>query len=103
VIRRYLFNAALYLRVEAALALWRIDRQTEEAVPVLIDVLRDSRSHPPIKQNAVLALGEMGPAAKAAIPALKEILYDADAHARRSAAEVLKKIDPEAAKRASGQ
>jgi HEAT repeat protein len=108
-------------RIQAALALWRIERRTEDTIPVLVDALHNptasrlgsTSSSPsrfgtstrpiviPLCQQAADALGQMGPAARAAVPALTEALKDAHVAAYRPAfALALAKIDPAAAKAA---
>jgi HEAT repeat protein len=62
------------VRKEAVLALGRIEK--EIAVPMLIDLLRNSVTD--VREAAFDALGEMGPAAKNALPALTEILRGPD-------------------------
>jgi HEAT repeat protein len=85
-------------RPHAALALWKIDRQGDEAVRVLVDVLRDG-GHTPARLDAARALAEMGRAAKPAIPALLEAVYAvgegnaSDRELRPHAALTLWKID----------
>jgi HEAT repeat protein len=49
---------------------------------------------------AAKALGQFGLAAKEAVPALTKALKDANPRGRQEAAEALKQIDPEAAKKA---
>jgi HEAT repeat protein len=63
------------LRLILAQALWRIDQQVEETLPVLFEVLaqRDGR----LKTAAVEVLAEMGNAARPAVPLLQETQKDA--------------------------
>src|SRR5262249_60209470 len=61
------------IRVEAALALWRITGQTERTLPVLLDAF-DERFYYGSRQAGVQALGDMGPAAKVAVPRRGEAL-----------------------------
>jgi HEAT repeat protein len=102
--------------VQAALALWRIDRRTEETVPVLLSALKGPwtprpgsalsvpgrfgavSSAPPACQQAADALGQMGTEARAAVPALTELLRDPQFFSYRpSYALALFKIDRQAA------
>jgi HEAT repeat protein len=105
-------------RVQAALALWKIDHRTEEVIPVLVAALksplmatpRTTLTLPgrfgtpgtlpgPLCQQAAEALGEMGPEARSAIPALTEVLKDPQfAPYRPYYALALLKIDRQAAK-----
>ena len=81
-------------RLQIAVALWTIDHRAEEAVGVLVSLLKDSATSsqrnalnppgrfgltsstppPPPCQLAAEALGQMGPAARAAVPALTEVM-----------------------------
>ena len=47
-----------------------------------------------------MALGAVGPEAKEAVPALVDALKDKDEAVRTCAADALKNVDPEAAKKA---
>ena len=57
-----------YDRLEAAVAIWKIEQKANVAVPALIEALNGSFL--PIRREAATALGEIGPPASAAIPAL---------------------------------
>jgi len=52
------------------------------------------------RTNAAVTLGRFEPNAKKAVPALIEALSDEKEHVRRSVANALKRIDPEAASKA---
>jgi hypothetical protein len=69
-------------------------RVIDEAADALKD--KDER----VRQGAATSLGRMGEAARAAVPALIDILKDEDKDVRSQAAGALKKIDPEAARKA---
>lgn len=56
--------------------------------------------HHEVRRSAAKALGQLGTAAKDAVPALIETLKDENGDVRQDAAIALKKIDPEAAKKA---
>jgi len=81
------------LRVRAAGALWRLDRQTNAVLPVLLAALKDTSLHGVgAKRFAAETLGEMGPAAKDARPFLQTMLQDQPSGVRQYAAEALGKI-----------
>ena len=60
------------VRVEAAVAIWRIDHRSQRVVPVLIDALRESDEI--VRWIAADCLGDIGLDARDAIPALNEAL-----------------------------
>jgi hypothetical protein len=72
------------IRILAAKALWRIEKKPDDALPVLVAVLRAHRpsrdsAHAQSAQDAEAALevlGEMGPAAAKAIPEVEALLRD---------------------------
>jgi HEAT repeat protein len=96
------------VRVEAALALWRID-QHKEAVPALTRELKDAG--PEVRSGAAEKLGVIGPPAKAAVPGLVEGLKDPGVTiigrpsgdepvpVREFMGRALKKVDPDTAKK----
>jgi HEAT repeat protein len=107
----------LEARIQAALALWKIDRRAHEVVPVLVSALKSlaprqgsalnlnepfgaspsARAVPPC-QLAADALGQIGPDAQAAVPALAELLRMPQfSLCRPSYAHALWKIDRGAA------
>jgi hypothetical protein len=100
-------------RIQAALALWKIDGEAKETVAVLVAALKtvvaprqnntlnlpgrfgliSTAAPPPPGQLAAEALGQMGTAARAAVPALQEALKDPYlAACHPSYAAALKKI-----------
>jgi HEAT repeat protein len=103
-------------RIQAALALWRIDHQAE-AIPVLVRELKCTVSRKPSNagfpgrlagtasagaaqpcQQAAAALGAIGPAARIAVPALTKVLSDLRlSPCRAYYALALAKIDRQAA------
>src|SRR5262249_6945218 len=97
------------VRVVAAEALWRT-KESPRAVEVLREVLRtasaskDPSGEDPSADNqrymAARALGRIGPPARDAVPGLLDLLSAADPTPRATAAEALKRIDPEAARKA---
>jgi HEAT repeat protein len=83
----------------AAVALWKIDRQSQAVVPVLLNVLKDP--YPIAGQvYAAGALGQMGAGAKAAVPALLQARKEPDHELRAAAGRALRQIDPGAADKA---
>jgi len=82
-------------RIRAAEALGGIGPTAADAVPALIDALRDDDSA--VREYAASALGRMGPAAKEAVPAIAENLKDGADGARLMAAIALSEIGPVAA------
>ncbi len=90
-----LYDPEPYLRMEATIALWRINRQASEVLPLLITDLSNIAS--PIKWEIFQALGEMGPDARAAVPAITIELKSRDSRVRQQAAESLWRIDREQA------
>ena len=65
------------MRTQSAIALWRIDRQTTNTIPVLVGELNAS-GNPSEKRDLVECLGEMGPPAKSAVPQLAALALRAD-------------------------
>jgi HEAT repeat protein len=92
------------VRITAAEALWRM-RQDARAVPLLVRALEESNLEDrPGEDNerymAARALGRVGSAAKPAVPELLKLVNHADAALAATAAESVKAIDPDAAKKA---
>ena len=94
-IKEQLKNAARSYRLFAAQALWKIDRNAELAVPVLIDVMND-KFMASWRVSTANTLAEIGPAAKAAIPTLRELSADTS-EVRKAARQALAKITGEPA------
>jgi hypothetical protein len=75
------------VRVDAAFALWRIDRQTNVALRILPEaILRNG--------DAAYELGMLGPAAMEVVPALINATAQSENNVRFSACDALWKIDP---------
>lgn len=79
------------LRIDAAYALWYIDRRTNVAIEIIPDDLNTSG-------NAAGVLGEIGPAAKPAVPALVSALTNKDNNVRFTSCRALWQIDRQQAK-----
>ncbi len=79
-------------RRAAAKALGRIGLQTEDVIPVLVDLVRDEDKG--VQMQAISAISRMSPRAKSALPALVEIRDDAnqDLSVRRAAARAARLI-----------
>ncbi len=75
----------------AALALGRATAGSDEAVPDLLDALRDAKTQT-MRQAAARALGEVGVAARSAAPQLRELLKDNSKDVQDAAREALEKI-----------
>jgi HEAT repeat protein len=65
-------DPVLRVRVEAAVAIWRIDHRAHRVVPVLIDALKDPDEV--TRWIAADCLGDIGAEARDALPALQEAL-----------------------------
>lgn len=65
-----------------------------EAIPALIEALKDKNAGADVHISAALGLGSFGAEAKDAIPALQAKLNDHDARVREAAAKALSRIDP---------
>jgi HEAT repeat protein len=72
-IRAALWDEDPAVRVEAAMALWKIDRKGPLVIPALVGALDDSNEL--ICWIAAEYLGQMGPAAREAVPALRQALH----------------------------
>jgi len=91
-LRRRLSDRSDAVRINAALAVYRIGHQTNEAVAVLISAL--AAKTPTDRGNAAFQLSLIGPAAKAAIPALEQTVKDPDLYVQNQATAALNKIHP---------
>jgi HEAT repeat protein len=102
VLREILKGQDKAARIRAALALWKIEHQEKDVLPVLLEALKDPDE--PIRFLATFALGEIGPDAKVAVPALLEALKAGEESFKgfryRNVEQALKKIDPKAATKA---
>jgi len=98
-------SADPHLRIRSAEALWRIDRQTNLILAVMIQELDEWSKGPSAlveyaedrhgqsrQQIAARILGEIGPSAREAIPVLQTLQRSAFDEQRRAATEALEKI-----------
>src|SRR5947199_72622 len=74
-----------FVRTNAVMALFRIGRDSGEAVPALIEAIKDKRNRHlspifgfSVCQHAMKVLGRIGPGAKDAVPLLCECAGDSD-------------------------
>ena len=82
------------LRSKAARVLGMIGPDARASVPALVALLDDNEGH--MADAARHALGSMGPAAREAIPALQRRLRAPEVRTRVQAADILRRIDPDA-------
>lgn len=90
-----LTDKAVPVRVQAAVAVWKLTQESGRTAPVLAAALKDSDLD--TAAVAMLALADMGPRAAVAVVALQERLGDKESGLRRIAAQTLGKIGPAAA------
>lgn len=84
----------VYLRGQAATAIWRVSGDVDTALPVLLRAMPNESEHS--KWDWFIALGEMGPRAQAAIPQLKvELTQCKDIWVLKYVTNALRKIDPQ--------
>jgi len=90
-------------KVDACTELGKAGERAAEAVPALIELLKDQDGL--VRRMAAYALGEIGPKAKAAVPALQPLMSDPVREVMTQAANSLRAIDPASAPKidASGQ
>jgi HEAT repeat protein len=80
------------LRIDAAYALWYIDRRTKVAIEVIPADLNNGTG------NAAYLLGQIGPAATSAVPALVSVLTNNQNNVRFNSCRALWQIDRQQAK-----
>jgi HEAT repeat protein len=88
------------VRVSVALALWRIDKNAKEPVPLLTEWVANVDESVKTRKDAAGALATIGPDAKSAIKVLSQIRLDKtdNPEVRRAAAIALQKIGVQAQK-----
>jgi HEAT repeat protein len=105
-LRRALKDREPQARSCAAITLWHLERRAKEPLPVLTEALQGKDRDDPRRfpfgalRQMVETLGEMGREAKEAAAALVPLLKEKEDGVGPAAAAALKRIDPEAAKRA---
>lgn len=85
-VRAALKHSDSYVRLHAALALWRIKQNSAETVPVFVEGLRNT--DPGVRSFAATAIA-MGPHTDAVVGPLNDALSDSNAFVRLHAAETL--------------
>lgn len=91
-LRERLADPDLVVRVHAARALWAIEPDAEDILPVLVDLLGVDR--PNVTVAATQTLGKMGEAASAALPTLRDVLETSEFLDRLVLADAITRIDP---------
>lgn len=91
-----LYDGAPRVRLEAAVAIWRIDRRSVRVLPVLMEALEDPDEV--TRWVAADCLGDIGPEAAEAVPALQRALSEPmrSRMIRMSIALALQRIEPTA-------
>ncbi len=89
-LRAALTNEYASVRLSAARALWRVDSEPEEVLPLLEKWLQTGGAYTKVRTAEILM--EMGPAAKGSLPALHSLLNDKSENVRRAAAEAVEQI-----------
>jgi HEAT repeat protein len=82
-----------FAQAHAAIALWKIDRQTNVALRVFTNLCESSDDG--TRELGTIYLGEMGQTTQAAWPFLQALLKDPNQEVRRQAEQALQKIDPD--------
>jgi HEAT repeat protein len=95
-LRQALEDSQARVRIQAALALEKLEPKKHKIVPVLIEALRD-REDFNVRTQAANALATLGPAARDAVPALRAAVCDPVSVVRFTANEALWKIEPKSA------
>jgi HEAT repeat protein len=92
----HLWDRDAAVRVAAAVALWKIDRQGPVVIPALVKALADDNEL--LCWVAADCLGQIGPEAREAVPALRQALRRPFKMAliRKGVALALRRIDPQA-------
>jgi HEAT repeat protein len=86
--------------LDCVYALAEYGKEAKPAVPELLAIFNDKEKDGFLRENVARTLAAIGADAKEAVPSLVAALKDPEKHVRLSAESALKKIDPEAAKKA---
>jgi HEAT repeat protein len=86
----FLKGPASNLRLQAAVAVWKIGRQGDAATPVLVETLKSSNRND--RLTALRILARIGAAEKEVLPAILAILADPDAVVRLRAFQALEQV-----------
>jgi HEAT repeat protein len=79
-----------WLRVRAAMALWRSTGESDAAIEVLTPIV--TASYASARETSARRLGEIGPEARSAVPALMEALQYEDPAVKDASTEALRNI-----------
>ena len=100
-LRQALTDPDLRVQVEAAHAIWKIEKQAGEVVPILENAaVFEGSDRSGFRYPALSYLGQMGPAAKSAFPTLLKAWQERKDGNKAAMATALKAIDAEAAAKA---
>ena len=88
-------NKNASVRIAASLALLRIAKPGDLALPDLLDLLKSPESE--VRCETLEALDEWGPAASNALRAILQLLRDEDASVRATAVSVVASVAPNSA------
>jgi HEAT repeat protein len=97
-LRKALHDSEWKVRVTAAIALWRVQRDAKTSLPVLIAALKADKATSEMRE-ILRIVGEMGPLAKEAVPLLTTLTRSPELGESWHARQALKQIDPSARKR----
>ena len=91
--RALLDDPVSYVQIDAGLAIWRIDGNVNDVLPVLTRIISDRDAEPDLRQFALAAIGEIGPPARPALAVLTEASEDESYQVRTAALESRRKIE----------
>lgn len=88
-------DKSFFVQTEAAISIGDIGREPKLAVPALLEILENGRSHPQVRWCACLSLGKFKQEAQSATAPLLAALTDSDPSVRGTAAIALVQIHPQ--------